>query len=291
MTDLVLDRIEIEDVGANPARLAQAIHAQLGPGSGPVPVGKIAVALDIREIRTEPLRSFEGALVTPPERGYGSILVNRLSSRPRRRFTVAHELGHFLSPHHLSTRGSGFACSREDFHTPVREDQTWYQRQEAEANAFAIELLAPRDRLTPHLYRVPDLGKALSLSDELGISREAAVRRYVELHSECLAVVFSQNGNLAYVDRQDAFPALSIRRGTSLPELPGADMRLISDAEEVEPDEWLAKPDRIELTAQVLHQRDGRATILLHASRTENQEQIDRGVEDAYSWYSKFSRR
>jgi hypothetical protein len=93
-----LDRMAIEDVGANPERLAQAIHDQLPGLQGAVPVYDIARALDIEEIRDEALSGFEGALITPPEKGTGSILVNATSPRQRRRYTVGHELGHFLNP-------------------------------------------------------------------------------------------------------------------------------------------------------------------------------------------------
>lgn len=93
----------IEEVGANPERLADAIHVQLGERPGPVPVAEIAKALDIVEIRAEPLSNIEGALVTTPERDIGSILVNQHSSRRRRRFTIGHELLHFLNAWHQPT--------------------------------------------------------------------------------------------------------------------------------------------------------------------------------------------
>src|SRR5437868_663307 len=102
----------LDDIGYNPERIAEAIHAQLGDMSGPVPVHALALALDIIEIREGRLTSFEGALLTTSERGYGSILVNTQSSLQRRRFTVGHELGHFLNPLHKPTVFDGFFCSR-----------------------------------------------------------------------------------------------------------------------------------------------------------------------------------
>ena len=63
-------------------------------------MGEIARALDIHEIRVEPLSNFEGALITTAERGYGSILVNGNVDRRRQTFTIAHELGHFLNIWH-----------------------------------------------------------------------------------------------------------------------------------------------------------------------------------------------
>src|SRR5689334_16823627 len=94
---LQLDRMALDDVGANSRRLAEAVHEQLGEGLGPVPVYEIARALDIDEIREEPLSNIEAALVTTPERDRGAVLLNTESSPQRRRFSLGHELGHFLN--------------------------------------------------------------------------------------------------------------------------------------------------------------------------------------------------
>ena len=42
MSELKLDRMALDDVGVNPKRLAEAIHGQMGEGSGPVPIYEIA---------------------------------------------------------------------------------------------------------------------------------------------------------------------------------------------------------------------------------------------------------
>ena len=113
--------MELEDGRPDPVRLAVAIHRQLGDRSGAVPVHEIARTLDIVEIREAPLKSFEGALLTRPERHEGKILVNGRSSRQRRRFTVAHELLHFLNVLHTPTAESGFECRKGDRdHTHIR---------------------------------------------------------------------------------------------------------------------------------------------------------------------------
>src|SRR5688572_11398094 len=170
--------MELDEVGANPQRLAEAIHEQLGESEGPVSVYDISQALDIVEIREEPLVSFEGALVTTPERSWGSILVNANSSRQRRRFTLGHELGHFLNSWHIPTSPTGFWCSRSDMTAADVRSRDRYLRQEAEANRFAIELLTPRKRLRRYLISQADLHQVLAIAEDFQISREAAARRY-----------------------------------------------------------------------------------------------------------------
>jgi hypothetical protein len=51
-----------------------------------------------------------------------------------------------------------------------------------------------------YLLGIPDLAKALSLSREFGLSREAGARRYVELHEQPAALVFSAEGVVRYPD-------------------------------------------------------------------------------------------
>jgi Zn-dependent peptidase ImmA (M78 family) len=148
--------MNIEEAGgSNPKKLAGAIHdqlRQLGIDNGRVPVQEIATALDIDEIRLEPVESFEGALVTTPERTTGKILANSQSRPTRRSFTIAHELGHFLNIWHRPMEGDRFVCSKKDIgpgFTSAAQVIDPHQIQESEANSFAIELLIPEYRLDP----------------------------------------------------------------------------------------------------------------------------------------------
>src|SRR4051794_22817214 len=174
----------IEEVGLNPQRLAQAIHEQLDVQEGAVPIYEIVAALDIDEVRKEPLSNFEAALVTTRERDRGRILLNSRSSPQRRRFSLSHELLHFLNPTHEQTSQDGFHCSRRDMRI-FGGDATGdvHRRQESEANSFAIELLAPRTHLKPFLRGTPGIRQVVAMAGELDISREAAARRFVEVHS------------------------------------------------------------------------------------------------------------
>jgi Zn-dependent peptidase ImmA (M78 family) len=258
--------MEVEERGgADPARLAAAIHLQIGGGNGAVPIKDIACALDIVEIREKPLQNLEGALITTPERDVGSILVNAKSSPQRRRYSIAHELLHFLNPLHRQTVNGRFECRGSDMAlggSPSRTDLTVHQRQEIEANRFSIELLAPEMRLKPHIRGLADIANILAVADELDISKQAAARRYVELHPERLAVVFGKNNSIQYQDWNVGFPMLLFRGGDKFPES-SRSRDVVSTMDEVEAALWLKWPGKGRLYVQTHFQSDGYSITLL----------------------------
>lgn len=272
---LNLDRMAIEEAGPNPERIAAAIHDQLALPHGPTPIFDIAKALDIFEIREAPLKTFEAALLAPRERGEGVILVNADSSRQRRRFSVAHELGHFLNVWHRpieAADGSGFACRKEDMSAgkPRSRESSLHALQEAQANRFAIEVLAPRKFFKGLLHANPDLDAVLRLSSSLDLSRDAVARRYIELYEKPSALVFSRDRKIRYTDRHPEFPLLACRRDAPSPRLPapqGADR--LSNHEESDWRDWLRRPPDGDLVVQTLHQQQGFAITLLMIDQPE----------------------
>jgi hypothetical protein len=265
---LELDRMTIEEAGPTPDRLAAAIHLQLQHKNGAVPVYEIAESLDIIEIRHASLKGLEGAVVTTPDRNVGSIVVNSSSAPPRRRFTLAHELGHFLNPwHRPSDPSGGFSCSRADMGVGWKRPSapvSIHMTQEIEANRFAIELLAPPRLMRPYLRGIPDLAKVLSLARGLELSREAGARRYVEMLEQPSALILSADGVVRYVDRHREFPFVACQRGQRSPALPSpADGTGLSAHEDAEQSDWLARPASGSLVVQTLTQRGGYAITLL----------------------------
>jgi len=279
VTAILLDRMALDDVGLNPEKLAAAIHDQLGHRPGPVPVHGIARALDILQIREEPLEGFEGALVTGQERDRGSILVNTRRSTRRRRYTVAHELLHFLNPTHRPTSLQGFWCSKIDMRLTALDDKDRHRRQEAEANTFAIELLAPLNKVKHLVGERPDLKLVLAMARELDLSREACARRLVELHSETIAAVFSRAGRMLYAATSPDFPTLAVAKDELLSLPSTAPVARPSRMDEAEPSDWLRNAGGIELMQQTLQQQDGYATTLLWVIGEADPDDL----EDTYS--------
>ena len=279
--------------GPNPEKLALAVLAQLGPTSKAIPIVAIAKALDIIEIRYEELESFEGALITTTERDIGSILINANpnNGRQRQRFTLAHELGHFLNPWHTPHNEAGFMCGKADikfggFH--IKPGLSRYEVQELEANSFAIELLAPKQRIISLSNDDASVSDVLRISSELELSKEAAARRYVETHPGKIAVVFTLNGEVKYSVKSPLCSTLAVQKGARFL-LPSNHQPSKITCEEIEVELPLfngrAKSKTAE--AETFHQKGGHAFTILNFEQ-ENEEEDETGIEDAYERFSRF---
>jgi Zn-dependent peptidase ImmA (M78 family) len=106
------------------------------------------------------------------------IGLNVKHSKARQRFTLAHELGHFVLH---KTGGDHLHVDEKDFFFRFRDkhSQDGSDQQEREANTFAAELLMPRAFLEADLAGIKD---GLSVSDEKVI-RAMATRYGVSLQA------------------------------------------------------------------------------------------------------------
>lgn len=270
---LKLDRCEVECAGqGDPVRLAAAIHRQMPDAAGPVPVEDVALALDILSITEQPFAGIEAVLQTDAVKSFGAIGVKAGTRSTRRRYSIGHELGHFLNERHKPTAHGMFTCAASDLCNPFGEQR--HVRQEREANIFAIELLTPRVRLGPILKRSADMERAMTIAERFEVSREAALRRYVDLHQEKLAVVFSKGERVIYAHRPDGFPRLMPGAGDAVGETPGAASasERITSLDEVDAESWLRDYDGWTLFAQTLFQSDRYTATLLLAERRDDED-------------------
>lgn len=272
-----LDRLELDGLGS-PTEIARRIH-QLAPHLPPnFAVEDICRQLGIETIKERPVTSFEAALLMDANKAFGSIILAEGRRPERRRFSIAHELGHFLIPTHMPGP-TGFSCSLEHLRVadPGKHDRRL--RVEAEANRFAANLLMPPARIRASLTsRNPDLAEIVRLAGEFGVSREAMARGYIDAHRQTLAIVIVRTGRIDRVYRSEAFPWIEPRRGQPVPEDSiasecGLSSGQISEVEECDPETWLGEfaASKVEvLSEQVLAQASGWAMVLLDA------EMIDR---------------
>jgi Zn-dependent peptidase ImmA (M78 family) len=272
-----LDLVELADI-AKPIPLAKEIFRQNPNLSLPVPLEDLAKAAGIVDINALTTDGFEGMLIANAEKSEGVILVKQQPRRQRRRFTIGHELGHFLLPWHRKKSGESqqFMCSQADMSVSTAKASDLRLNWEVQANEFASELLMPTTLFKAKLNAggEPDLKHLPDLSTTFDTSMEATVRRYVDLHDFPIAVVFVHNGTIRYSRKGSEFRHfLDAKKGAPAPR--GSTCHAdsppdsVSEVTSVDCALWLdeergaAHPH--ELLEQTLHQQDGYKIVLLHA--------------------------
>jgi Zn-dependent peptidase ImmA (M78 family) len=175
-------------------RLTEQLLSEFEVCSPPVPVERMATAKGC-VIRQSDLGEISGILVRSSS---GSVIgVNKIHPETRRRFTIAHELGHFLLH-----QGEGVTYD-EDFRVSLRSDQssTGTDVAEIEANFFAASLLMPNGLLLADprtkSIELEDSDATSDLAATFGVSTQAMTLR--------LARLIDRQGRSALSGRQARF--------------------------------------------------------------------------------------
>ncbi len=131
---------------------AEEILRQIGMLRVPVDVELVAHRLNLSTEAAPLGENVSGLLIV--EKGHGVIGYNVTQALVRQRFTIAHEIGHFIL--HLSNTPSDlfidthYIVYRRDVRSSTGED-----RREIEANRFAAALLMPADLLQAEIQNQP----------------------------------------------------------------------------------------------------------------------------------------
>lgn len=152
-------------------------------GLGASPIADVAILADevgvvvARMPLGDDLHSPDGCSAVDPETGASYILINSDKPRVRRRFTIAHELGHLALGHLLGGQ-------------VIVDETVWGKSpEEKQANAFAAGLLMPAEgvrgavkRLMERLENPPNpLDWIVWLAASFGVSEQAAAYRLINL--------------------------------------------------------------------------------------------------------------
>lgn len=153
----------------------------------------LAYALGI-EVTYRPLSGADAHLVRVGDKG-GITINSELEDVSKRRFALAHELGHWMLH---KGRTQVFMCTAEnmrDYDSSV---------EEIEANAFASALLLPMRMMLPqHKSADPSLALIENLAGRFDVSLTAAALRYVSNFGRPLMVVFSSAGTIEWWRRNE----------------------------------------------------------------------------------------
>lgn len=162
--------VELRIANDSPIGAAQELISKAGVTKPPVPVEELASRCGVRVLPIGFQEGLSGVLVeleSGPVIGYADV-----EYEPRRRFSIAHELGHHLLRHY-----DNFHIDPErtasDGHPPGYD---W--RDERAANDFAAQLLMPATWVSAHFKRSRDVPR---LADQFRVSHEAMRYRLVNL--------------------------------------------------------------------------------------------------------------
>src|SRR5260370_5714117 len=197
---------------------AQAAEVLAGRKISTVPVDPFAIAAG-EGIGCEKLKSGTGVSGCLSSAGntFGIFYSDAISSEGFRRFTVAHELGHyFLEGHYKHIFADG--NSRHESASGYSSDDP----HEREADAFAAALLMPEGLFKAACGRIAPGFKAIeSLAEKCATSLTATAIRYAVLSDDPIAVVCSkdnrvqfafvsdplkQRGNLTWIKKNSGIP-------------------------------------------------------------------------------------
>ncbi len=141
--------------------------------SCPVKVGELAAELGLKVVRT-PLAPKISGLIQPSNdtpSGF-EIRVNKYEIPERQRFTVAHEIAHYLL--HRQDIGSGVVDS-------ILYRSSLTSRKETEANRLAADIVMPAKAINRELEKLGGLGASGAVEEMAAIFRVSVPAMRVRL--------------------------------------------------------------------------------------------------------------
>lgn len=176
-----------------PEGYAVSLLHDLKINSFPVRLHDVITALKIfyREDDMGQSGSYDGFLAKIP--GKTGILINKnIEYEPRKRFTIAHEIGHLTIKGHIKKTYKCTPLEIERYHSKSKE--------EYEANRFASEFLLPSVEVKKKLkMNEASMSLIKKISEEFGTSLSATALKVVKLaENDSCMVLLSENGTIAW---------------------------------------------------------------------------------------------
>ncbi|HEX7871370.1 MAG TPA: ImmA/IrrE family metallo-endopeptidase [Sphingobium sp.] len=274
----------------SPDPLLAAIFKQYPDLRAPIDIEMVARATGITEFGTIDAQGPSSALVTDAGKAAGTIACARGSSAQRRRFAIAHQLGHFL----LKSHHGGRQCTNRDL-AEVRRD-TDHRKEEMQANRFAAGLLMPKPLFAAFVDALgkPTVAHLPMIAAAYDVTLEVAASRYADLTPSICALVFIKDGVVRYARPSRSFPPLSIQTGAPVPPaILSADPKDKIAWLPAEARDWLALSREVRpptLTMQILSKANGFQLVMLLINAAAER-RADEEAEKLATERTKFGQR
>ena len=194
------------------------------------------------EVKIASLSGCEGNIIGTSERAI--ITINGSAELPRQRFSLGHEIGHWVND---KGKNLTYRCSAEDMRQyQIRRDD-FRQQREVRANKFSAELMMPRYLFSPKLIDRPITFESVeALANSFRSSRTSSAIRLVEVTDyPCMLVCWSSSGARRWFVRSETVPEeiwpfrqLLNTKETLIP----------IDTQEVDADKWIDRENACDYT-------------------------------------------
>jgi Zn-dependent peptidase ImmA (M78 family) len=205
-----------------------------------IPLEELISFIDGPIVRYEPMEGCEGKLIS-----YLDISVIKISDKimnvGRKRFTLAHELGHYM----LHRDKKYICCSIADLFD--WQGNNWI---ETEANYFAAELLMPSEIFSKESKKNKfSKSNLISLAALFNTSLTSTAIRYTQAGNEPIIIIYAQNGNVKWILKNEALEVFIDYK--NLRKIPVntvtdeflAEGTIYNEGEEINIFDWDIKPD------------------------------------------------
>lgn len=156
-----------------------------------IDLDKIAFALNI-SLNCVDLKGASARILHNGKKGFVDYDLSLCSNEGRKRFAIAHEIGHFqMHKESLSLK----KCTDDDL-------EVWFQPnkvKEVEANFFASELLLPSDFVSPYCDKQVNMETVIEIAETFNTSITAAALKYIDLNYNPCAIAFCKNKKIIWI--------------------------------------------------------------------------------------------
>jgi len=226
----------------SPVEYARNLLSELNIRSLPVYPRQIAKGLGILVWERDADSGYDGYLISA-DGNWGIMLNGSIRSKARKRFTVAHELGHYYIDYHDGTNYQCFGRDIGSISSSIRQD-------EREANEFAVELLMPDEAFRRDIQqRDISLNAINSIAAKYGTSMTSTAIRYARCSPEACAIVVSEQCKIRYFAYSESFRRerslflsrnAPLRDGSCAKKLFDAELQIPEERGEVKASSWSA---------------------------------------------------
>ena len=188
-------------------RISSMLNTVFGADRFPVKVDELALEYSrqcfsdspIDRVQGEDLDGFDGLLKANKSRSKWLVLYNSANpSEGRKRFTIAHEFGHYILHRHQQDL---FECGDDDIETGDNNER----HIETEADLFASTLLMPLDDFRRQVDGQPISFDLLGhCADRYGVSLTAAALRWIEIAPKRAVLVASRDDHMLWAKSNEA---------------------------------------------------------------------------------------